>query len=84
MRLSTNILPTVSVQSVLPPEDTPNEESMGQQKTDLTRTTNPVNLRAGMQEFGVDIAAGKAYGNATAVYNKHHKYSEQWNTLYPL
>jgi len=27
---------------------------------------------------------GKAYGKATGFYNKHHKYSEQWNPWHPF
>jgi len=27
---------------------------------------------------------GKAYGNATGLYNKHRKYSEQWNPWHPF
>jgi len=27
---------------------------------------------------------GKAYGKATGLYNKHRKYSEQWNPWYPF
>jgi len=28
----------------------------------------------------VDNAGGTAYGKATGLYNKYHKYSEQWNS----
>jgi len=31
----------------------------------------------------VDNAGGKAYGKATGLYNKHRKYSEQWNPWHP-
>ena len=27
---------------------------------------------------------GKAYGKATGLYNKHRKYSEQWNPWHPF
>jgi len=32
----------------------------------------------------VENARGKAYGKATGLYNKHRKYSEQWNPWHPL
>jgi hypothetical protein len=32
----------------------------------------------------VESAGGKAYGIATGLYNKHRKYSEQWNPWHPL
>jgi hypothetical protein len=28
----------------------------------------------------VEHAEGKAYGKGTGYYNKHHKYTEQWNS----
>ena len=31
------------------------------------------------QVVGVENATGKAYGKATGLFNKHRKYSEQWN-----
>jgi len=31
----------------------------------------------------VENAGGKAYGKATGLYNKHRKYSEQWNPWHP-
>jgi len=31
------------------------------------------------QVVGVENEGGKAYGKATGLYNKHRKYSEQWN-----
>jgi hypothetical protein len=32
----------------------------------------------------VENAAGKAYGKATGLLNKHHMYSEQWNPCHPF
>jgi len=32
----------------------------------------------------VENAGGKAYGKATGLYNKHHKYSEEWNPWHPF
>jgi hypothetical protein len=32
----------------------------------------------------VENAGGKAYGKATGLYNKHRKYSEQWNPWHPF
>ena len=36
------------------------------------------------QVVGVENARGKAYGKATRLYNKHRKYSEQWNPWHPF
>jgi hypothetical protein len=62
-----------------PPEDTPNEEPIDPQKPDLTCTPDPTRTRAHRQVVGVENAGGKVYGIATGLYNKHLKYSEQWN-----
>ena len=32
----------------------------------------------------MDNVGGKAYGKATGLYNKHRKYSEQWNPWHPF
>jgi hypothetical protein len=32
----------------------------------------------------VENVGGKAYGKATGLYNKHRKYSEQWNPWHPF
>jgi len=61
-----------------PPEDTPNEEPIDPQQPDLTCTPDPTKTRAHRQVVGLENAGGKAYGNATGLYNKHRKYSEQW------
>ena len=68
-----------------PPEDTPDEETMDPQKPDLTRTPYPTKTRAHRQVVGVENAGGgEAYGKATGLYNKHRKYSEQWNPWHPF
>jgi len=41
-------------------------------------------MRAHRQVVGVENARGKAYGKATGLYNKHRKYSEQWNPWHSL
>jgi len=41
-------------------------------------------MTAHRQVVEVDKAAGKAYGKATGLYNKHRKYSEQWNPWHPF
>jgi hypothetical protein len=33
---------------------------------------------------GLENVGGKAYGKATGLYNKHRKYSEQWNPCHPF
>jgi hypothetical protein len=32
----------------------------------------------------VEPAGGKSYGKTTGLYNKHRKYSEQWNPSHPF
>jgi hypothetical protein len=36
------------------------------------------------QVVGVENLGGRAYGKATGLYNKHRKYSEQWNPWHPF
>ena len=62
-----------------PPEDTPNKEPIDPQQPDLTYTPDPTKIMALRQVAGVENAGGKAYGKATGLYNKHCKYSEEWN-----
>jgi len=62
-----------------PPEDTPNEEPIDPQQPDLTCTPDAIKTKAHWQVVEVEKAGGKAYGKATGLYNKHCKYSEQWN-----
>jgi len=64
---------------ILPPEDTPDEETIDLQNPDLTCTPDPTKMRAYRQVVGVENAGEKAYGKVTGLYNKHPKYSEQWN-----
>jgi len=77
-------LPIDNVPGAPPPEDTPDEETIDPQKPDLTCTPDPTNARAHRQVVGVENAGGKAYGKATGLYNKHCKYSEQWNPWHPV
>jgi hypothetical protein len=67
-----------------PPEDTQNEEPIDTQQSDLTCTPVPTRTNAHKQVVRVDNARQKAYGKATGWYNKHRKYSEQWNPWHPF
>jgi len=67
-----------------PPQDTPNEEPIDPQQPDLTCTPDPTKTKAHRQEVGVENAGGKAYGKVTGLYDKHRKYSEQWNPWHPF
>jgi len=67
-----------------PPEDTPNEEPIDPQHPDLTCTPDPTKTKAHRQVVGLENAGGKAYGKATGLYDKHRKYSEQWNPWHPF
>ena len=62
-----------------PPEDAPNEDSVDPQQPDLTCIPEPTKTKAHRQEVPLENAERTAYGKATGLYNKHHKYSEQWN-----
>ena len=66
------------------PEDTPDKETIDPQKPDLTCTPDPTKTRAHRQVVGVENVGGKEYGKATGLYNKHRKYSEQWNPWHPF
>jgi len=83
-KLSINNLLIDIVLGVPPPEDTPNEEPIDPQQPDLTCTPDPTKTMAHWQVVGVENAGGKAYGNATGLYNKHRNYSEQWNPWHPV
>jgi len=72
------------VRGTPPPDDTPNKEPIDPQQPDLTCTPDPTKTKAHRQVVGVENAGGKAYGNATGLYNKHRKYSEQWNPWHPF
>jgi len=41
-------------------------------------------MRTHRQVVGVDNGWGIAYGKATGLYNKNHKYSEEWNPWHPF
>jgi len=68
-----------NVPGVPPADDTPDEETIDPQKPDLICTPDPTKTKAHRQVVGVENAGGKAYCKATGFYNKHRKYSEQWN-----
>jgi hypothetical protein len=67
-----------------PPEDTLNEDPIDPQQPDLTCTPDLPKTKALRQVVGVEIAGVKAYDKATRLYNKHRKYSEQWNPWHPI
>jgi len=67
-----------------PPDDTPNKEPLHPQQRDLTCTPDPTQTKAHRQVVRVENAGGKAYGKGTGLYNKHRKYSEQWNPWHPF
>jgi hypothetical protein len=50
----------------------------------LTCTPDPTKTKAHRQVVGVEIVEGRAYGEATGLYNKHRKYSEEWNQWHPF
>jgi len=77
-------LPIDNVPGAPPPEDTPDEETIDPQKPDPSCTPDPTKTRAHRQVVGVENTGGKAYGKATGLYHKHHKYSEQWNPWHPF
>jgi len=77
-------LPIDNVPGAPPPEDTPNEEPIDPQKSNLSCTSDPTKTRGHRQVVGVENAGGKAYGKATGLYNKHRKYLEQWNPWHPF
>jgi len=67
-----------------PPEDTPNEEPVDPQQPNLTCTPDQTKAKAYWQVVGVENAGGKVYCKSTGLYNKHRKYSEQWNPWHPF
>jgi len=67
-----------------PPEDSPNGQPIDPQQPDPICTPDSTNTKAQRQVVGVDNAGGKVYGKATGLYNKHCKYSEQWNLWHPF
>jgi hypothetical protein len=83
-KLSINDLLLDNVPGAPPPEDTPSEASIDPQQPDLTCTSDLTKSKAHRQVVGVENAGGKAYGKANGLYNKHRKYSEQWNPGHPF
>jgi len=75
---------TDNVPGAPPPEDIPNEDRIDSEQPDLTCTPDPTKRKAHRQVVGLENAGGKAYGKATGLYNKHRKYSEQWNPWHPF
>ena len=69
-----------NIQCAPPPEDSTNEEPIDPLQSDLICTPDPTESKANRQVVGVENAGGKAYGKATGLYNKHRKYSKQWNS----
>jgi len=84
MSYSSNDPPIYNVPVVLPPADTPDKQTIDPQKPDLTYTPDGTNRKAHRQVVGVHNARGIAYGEATALYSKHHKYSEQCYPWHPF
>jgi len=83
-KLSINDQLMDNMPGVPPPEHTTNEDHIDPQQPDLTCTPDPTKTRAHRQVVRVENAGGKAYGKATGLYNKHLKYSEQWNPWHPF
>jgi hypothetical protein len=83
-KLSINDRLTDNVPGAPQHEHTPNEESIVPQQPDLTCNPDPTKTKAYRQIVGVENAGGKAYGKATGLYNKHRKFSEQWNPWHPV
>jgi len=84
MRQSTNDLTIDNVHGVPAPEDTPDEDTQDPQKPDLKCTPDSTKSKAYRQVVVVENSGGKAYGKATGLWNKHHKYTEQWHSWHPF
>jgi hypothetical protein len=78
------LLPIDHVPGAPPPEDTPDKGTICPQKSNLTWIPDQSKTKAYRQLVGVENMGGKAYGKATGLYNKHRKYSEQWNPWHPF
>jgi len=76
--------PIDNVPGAPPPEDTPDAEPIDPQTPDRTCIPDLTKTRAHRQVVRVENAGGKAYRKATALYNKHRKYSEQCNPWHPF
>ena len=83
-KLSINDLLLDNVPGAPPPEDTPNVEPIDPQHPDLTCTPDLTKTKAHRHVVAVENAGGNAYGKATGLFNKHRKYSEQWNPWHPF
>jgi len=73
-----------NVLGALRPENAPNQETIDPQQPDLTCTPDPTKTKAHRQVVEVENVGAKAYSKATRLYNKHQKYSGQWNTSHPF
>jgi len=60
-------------------QDTPDEETIDPQKSNLPCTPDPTKTKTDGQVVAVENAKGIAYGKATGLYSKHPKDWEQWN-----
>jgi len=76
---STHGLPIYHVFGAPPSEGTSNKPIIDLQKTDLTCMTDSSMIMKYRKVVGVENVGGKVYGKATESFNKHYRYSEQWN-----
>ena len=76
---SMNDLLIQNVPGAPPSEDSTNEAPIDPQQPDFTCTPDPTKTKPHRQVVGVENEGGKVFGKATGLYNKHRKYSEQWN-----
>jgi len=83
-KLSINDLLIDNILGAPPPADTFNAEPIDAQQPDLTCTPDQTKTQAHWQVVAVENAEGKAYGKATGLYNKHRRYSKQWNPWNPV
>jgi len=77
-------LPIDHVPGAPPPEVAPDKDTLDPQEPNLTYPHDPTKTMAHREVVGVDNVVGKANGKATGLYNKHRKYSEQWNPCNPI
>jgi hypothetical protein len=83
-KLSINDLPIDNVLGALLHDATPNKEPIDPQQPNLTCTPDPTKTKAYRQVVGVENAWWTVYGKVSGWYNKHRKYSEQWNRCHPF
>lgn len=77
--------PTIdAVPSAPPPADAPDEQTIDPQQHHLTCTPETTKTKAYRWIVRVENAGGKAYGKAIRLYNKHRRFSEQWNSRHPF